>query len=405
VKSSSIGILSMKHLLYQRTLMVHLRSGKSFPIRTISPSPFKESVIGSFWNQIFFARNEPGFSKKNYLTSGTSYKLLKVRGVLWLILEYLIFAIAALGDDPELEPSWTAISQSNQEWFALEYLPIVQDIYGEAKQVHIQDPTKMSAGDCWACLEHWYKIGHLQMLAWKPRMLPDSLSPLPLEECWWHSAFPGKQSWIRSGWQKQLGTQAPESWESQELIARTLASESWESQECIPELKSSQSQESWDLVLDNFLALQSWESQNSVPGTLASQSRESQNLVPGTLASQSWEPWVLGLGSQGVLWLQKQNIPAYGTFINPDYITPNPHASWNDLVSDPLDILDSLAQPISPSILTALDLTPDRVLKTAEACMQWVLSALKSIPGSEMLQKASWALVAIPVCATSKGSC
>ncbi|KAI0280145.1 hypothetical protein BC826DRAFT_1112392 [Russula brevipes] len=46
-------------------------------------------------------------------------------------------AKAALGDDPELEPSWTSISQSNQEWFASEYLPIIWDIYGEEKQVHI----------------------------------------------------------------------------------------------------------------------------------------------------------------------------------------------------------------------------------------------------------------------------
>ena len=147
MKSSSIGILSMKQLLYQQMLKVHLRSGKSFPIRIKSPSPFKEMVIGSFLSQISFARNEQGFSEKNYLTSETSYKPPKVRGVLLLILEYLIFAIAALGDDPELEPSWTAISQSNEEWFASEYLPIVQDIYGEAKRVHIRDPTKMSAGE------------------------------------------------------------------------------------------------------------------------------------------------------------------------------------------------------------------------------------------------------------------
>lgn len=347
-------------------------------------------VIGSFLNQIFFARNEQGFSEKNYLTSGTSYKPPKVRGALLLILEYLIFAVAALGDDPELEPSWTAISQSNQEWFASEYLPIVQDIYGEAKRVHIRDPTKMSVGERWACLEHWYKIGHLQMLAWKPRTHPDSLSPLPLEECWWHSAFPGKQSRIlRSGRRKQLGTRAPESRVSQELMAGTSASESRESQECIPELMQSQSREFWDLV----------------PDALTSPSRESRNLVPGTLASQSRESWVLGPGSQGVLWLQKQNIPTYGVFIDPDNITPNPHASWNDLVSDPLDVLDSLDQTISTSILTASDLTPDRVPKTAEARVQWVLSALKSIPRSETLQKASRALVAIPVCATSKRSC
>jgi hypothetical protein len=182
---------------------------------------------------------------------------------LLLILEYLIFAIAALGDDPELEPSWTAISQSNQEWFASEYLPTIQDIYGEEKPVHIQDLTKMSAGEHWACLEQWYRIGHLQMLAWKPHTIPDSLSPLPLEECWWHSAFPGKQSQIWSGWQKQLGTWAPESQESQELIARTLAPESRESQESILELMLSQSQES----------------QESIPELMLSQSQESWDLV------------------------------------------------------------------------------------------------------------------------------
>jgi len=134
-----------------------------------------------------------------------------------------------------------------------------------------------------------------------------------------------------------------------------------------------------------------------------SQSRQSQNLVPGTLASQSQESWVLGPGSQGVLWLQKQNVPAYGVLVDPDNITLNLHATWNDLVSDPLDVLDSLDRTTSTSILTASELTPDRVLKTAEARVQWVLSALKSIPGSEMLQKASQALVAIPVCAKSKG--
>ncbi|KAI0285209.1 hypothetical protein BC826DRAFT_973073 [Russula brevipes] len=52
-------------------------------------------------------------------------------------------AEAALGDDPELEPSWTAISQSNQEWFADEYLPSILDKWKEEKQVHIQDPTKI----------------------------------------------------------------------------------------------------------------------------------------------------------------------------------------------------------------------------------------------------------------------
>jgi hypothetical protein len=144
-------------------------------------------VIRSFLNQNFFTWNERGFSEKNYLTSGTLYNQPKVRCDLLLILEYLIFAIAALGDDPELEPSWTAISQSNQEWFASEYLPTIQDIYGEEKPVHIRDLTKMSAGERWACLEQWYRIGHLQMLAWKPRTIPDSLSPLPSEECWWHS--------------------------------------------------------------------------------------------------------------------------------------------------------------------------------------------------------------------------
>ena len=353
-----------------------------------SPSPFKEMVIGSFLNQNIFARNKQGFSKKNYLTSGTSYKPPKVRVVLLLILEYLTFALAALGDDPELEPSWTSISQSNQEWFASEYLPIFRDIYGEEKQVHIRDPTKMSAGERWACLEHWYKIGHLQMLAWKPRMLPDSLSPLPLEECWWHSAFPGKQSRIRSGRQKQLGVRVPESRESQELIAGTLASESREYQECIPELMSSQSRESWDLV----------------PDALTRQSRQSRNLVPGTLVSQSRQSGVLGPGSQGVLWLQKQNISTYVVFVDPDNITLNLHATWNDLVSDPLDVLCSLGQTTSTSILTASELTPDRVPKTAEARVQWVLSALKSIPGSEMLQRVSRALVAIPVCATFKDS-
>jgi hypothetical protein len=229
-------------------LKVHLRSGKSFPIRIRSPSPFNEMVIRSFLNQNFFAWNERGFSEKNYLTSGTLYNQPKVRCDLLLILEYLIFAIAALGDDPELEPSWTAISQSNQEWFASEYLPTIRDIDGEEKPVHIRDPTKMSAGERWACLEQWYRIGHLQMLAWKPRTIPDSLSPLPSEECWWHSAFPGKQSRIRSGRRKQLGTRAPESQESQELIAGTLAPESRESQESVPELMSSQSRESWDLV-------------------------------------------------------------------------------------------------------------------------------------------------------------
>jgi hypothetical protein len=189
-----------------------------------------------------------------------------------------IFSIAALGDDPELEPSWTAISQSNQEWFSEEYLPTILDEHGEEKQVHIRDPTKMSVDERWACLEHWYSIGHLQMLAWKPRLMTKSLNPLPFEDCWWHSAFPGKQSRIRSRKRKrrtQPGRLEPQFPEYGEPLPGTAVSNSQTSRESVP----------------GALALQ--DSQESTPGTPASEpwiSQESQELIPGSFAISSRDP-------------------------------------------------------------------------------------------------------------------
>jgi hypothetical protein len=148
----------------------------------------------------------------------------------------------------------------------------------------------MSVDERWACLEHWYSIGHLQMLAWKPRTMPNSLAPLPFEDCWWHSAFPGKQSRIRSGKQKR-----------QTQPAR-LAHHFQESGAPLPGKFISNSQNSEELALGT-LALQDsrestlgtppsepWMSQEFVPGTLASPSQESQELIPGTTSNQSRDP-------------------------------------------------------------------------------------------------------------------
>jgi hypothetical protein len=101
---------------------------------------------------------------------------------------------AALGDDPELEPSWTSIGQNNLAWFDAEYIPTFLDAHGQESLVHIRDPTKMSVNERWACIEHWYRVGRLQMIAWKPRIISRCLSPLPFEQCWWHPEFPGKST-------------------------------------------------------------------------------------------------------------------------------------------------------------------------------------------------------------------
>ena len=104
---------------------------------------------------------------------------------------HLLCFTVALGDDPELEPSWTAISQNNLAWFDADYIPTFLDAHGKEGQVHIWDPTKMSVLEQWACIEHWYSLGKLQMRAWKPQNIPNCFSPLPFEHCWWHPAFPG----------------------------------------------------------------------------------------------------------------------------------------------------------------------------------------------------------------------
>ena len=197
------------------------------------------------------------------------------------------FSVAALGDDPELEPSWTAISQSNQEWFADEYLPSILDEWEEEKQVHIRDPTKMSVDERWACLEQWYSIGHLQMLAWKPRTMSKSLTPLPLEDCWWHSAFPGKQSRIRRGKRKRQtkrGGLAPQLPESEDPLPGKSVSNSSNSQELAPGTSALPS--SSESILGTP-ASEPRTSEESVQGTLRSPSPESSELIPRSFGIRS----------------------------------------------------------------------------------------------------------------------
>jgi hypothetical protein len=110
-------------------------------------------------------------------------------------------------------------------------------------------------------------------------------------------------------------------------------------------------------------------------------------------------------GSKGLFWLQEQGIAGYGISIdsrNPTSdqnmrgLTHADHASWNDLVADPAD-LPYPANAKNTWATSLADCTPDMVPKTAEARVQWVLSALKSIPSVEILEAAARALVTIPV--------
>lgn len=113
-------------------------------------------------------------------------------------------------------------------------------------------------------------------------------------------------------------------------------------------------------------------------------------------------------GSKGLLWLQEQGISPYG--ISNDANARNTtgalhmrgpthenHASWDDLVDDPADLPYPSTVPNTWSTSVSPDCTPDMVPRTAEARIQWVLSALKSIPGVEMLEETARALVTIPV--------
>jgi hypothetical protein len=148
----------------------------------------------------------------------------------------------------------------------------------------------MSVDERWTCLEHWYSIGHLQMLAWKPRTMPHLLTPLPSEDCWWHSAFPGKQSQIRSSKRKrrtQPGRLAPQFRESGETLPGTMAYNSQNSRESVPvDLDLLESRES----ILRTLASESRTSQELVPGTLTTLFQESQELIPGSVAIQSRDP-------------------------------------------------------------------------------------------------------------------
>lgn len=161
------------------------------------------------------------------------------------------------------------------------------DEYDEEKPVRIQDPTKMSVNERWACLEHWYSIGHLEMLAWKPRTMRNSLTPLPLEDCWWHSAFPGKQSQIRRGKQNRRtkpGSLAPPFHECEEQLPDISISNFQNSQELVPEISAFQSSG------ESITGAQASEPQRSgefVLGTLGSPAPESQEQISGLFAIQS----------------------------------------------------------------------------------------------------------------------
>jgi hypothetical protein len=116
-------------------------------------------------------------------------------------------------------------------------------------------------------------------------------------------------------------------------------------------------------------------------------------------------------GSKGVLWLREEGISRYGMFIGADAenattalhmrgpLHPR-HASWNDLVDDPTDV-PCPTELLNVGIVGVMSLPPDcapeLVPRTAEARVQWVLWALKSIPGVEMLEALARALVTIPV--------
>jgi len=243
------------------------------------------------------------------------------------------YFVAALGDDPELEPSWTAISQNNLAWFGAEYIPTYLDAHGQESCVQIRDPTKMSVNERWACIEHWYSLGKLEMIAWKPRTISRLLSPLPFEQCWWHPAFPGKSA------QKQ----------SAKLTHQTHLVAS---------------------ALDH---------------------RHHQPLMPGSkglfwLQEQGIARYGISIDAGTATRTPHMRGPTHAI-----------HADWNDPVHDPADLADPTQATSPSSTALPPDCTPSMVPRTAEARVQWVLSVLKSIPAVETLEAAARALVTIPV--------
>ncbi|KAI0281321.1 hypothetical protein BC826DRAFT_974757 [Russula brevipes] len=144
-------------------------------------------------------------------------------------------AEAALGDDPELEPSWTAISQSNQEWFADEYLPSILDECKKKSKYIFEIRPKSFPGKQSRIRRgkrnHRTKRGRLAP------QFPESEDPLPGKSVSNSShsqeVAPGTSA-LPSSSESILGTPASEPWTSEEFVQGTLRSPSPESSELIP---------------------------------------------------------------------------------------------------------------------------------------------------------------------------